>query len=245
MGVICVSNKRLSNALSILILTAMTHIAENLALITAKIEETCQKNGRPPAAVTLVAVSKTHPIEAVEAALAAGQRMFGENRVQEAATKFAPLKSRFPDLELHLIGPLQTNKVHEAIRLFDVIETLDRPKLADALATEMKKQERFPRLYIEVNIAAEPQKAGVLPENLDAFIALCRELGLKIDGLMCLPPVDQDPAPHFAQLRLMATRLGLAELSMGMSADFEEAIAAGATHVRVGTAIFGDRDKPR
>ncbi|HAX91469.1 MAG TPA: YggS family pyridoxal phosphate-dependent enzyme [Rhodospirillaceae bacterium] len=223
----------------------MTHIAENLALITAKIEETCQKNGRPPAAVTLVAVSKTHPIEAVEAALAAGQRMFGENRVQEAATKFAPLKSRFPDLELHLIGPLQTNKVHEAIRLFDVIETLDRPKLADALATEMKKQERFPRLYIEVNIAAEPQKAGVLPENLDAFIALCRELGLKIDGLMCLPPVDQDPAPHFAQLRLMATRLGLAELSMGMSADFEEAIAAGATHVRVGTAIFGDRDKPR
>ncbi len=219
----------------------MTPFAKNLAFISQKIEESCQKAGRAPDSVTLVAVSKTQSVEAVEAALAAGQRVFGENRVLEAAAKFPALKALYPDLTLHLIGPLQTNKVPEAVGLFDVIETLDRPKLAQALAKEIKKQGRTPRLLIEVNIGAEPQKAGVPPKNVATFLAACQALGLKIDGLMALPPVGQDPAPHFATLKKLADQLGLTQSSMGMSADFEEAIAHGASHVRLGTALFGQR----
>ena len=215
----------------------MTHIADNLAHILQKIEDSA-----PTRPVTLVAVSKTRPAEDVKAALIAGHRIFGENRVQEAAAKFPALKSRYPDLELHLIGPLQTNKVAEAIRLFDVIETLDRPKLAEALAKEIKKQGRSPRLYIEVNTGKEPQKAGIEPEGVADFLSYCQnDLGLRIEGLMCIPPLGEDPVPHFALLKGMADTLGLPTISMGMSADFEMAIACGATHVRVGTAIFGGR----
>jgi hypothetical protein len=234
----------LSNAHGIFILAGMTTFAKNLALVSQKIEESCQKAGRGAASVTLVAVSKTQPveaIEAIEAALAAGQRVFGENRVQEAAAKFPALKTRYPELKLHLIGPLQTNKVPEAVGLFDVIETLDRPKLAQALAREMKKQGRTPRLLIEVNIGAEPQKAGIPPEEVAAFLGACQALGLKIDGLMALPPKDQDPAPFFAALKKLADQHNLAQVSMGMSADFEEAITHGASHVRIGTALFGQR----
>ena len=198
--------------------------------------------GRDPAAVTLVAVSKTHGPEAVAEAVAAGQRVFGENRVQEAKAKFPALKAAHPDLELHLIGPLQTNKVKDAVALFDVIETVDRPKLAEALAAEMAKSGRRPRCLIEVNTGEEPQKAGILPADLDAFVALCRgQLGLPVAGLMCIPPVDEEPAMHFALLAEMARRNGLAEVSMGMSGDYATAIRFGATHVRVGTAIFGAR----
>lgn len=201
--------------------------------------------GRAPGAVTLVAVSKTHPAEAVAEALAAGQRVFGENRVQEAKGKFPELKARFPDLELHLIGPLQTNKVKDAVALFDVIQTLDRPKLAEALAEEMARSGRRPRCLIEVNTGEEPQKAGIPPAAVESFLADCRDrLGLPVTGLMCIPPVDEEPAMHFALLAEMARRLGLAEVSMGMSGDFETAVRFGATHVRVGTAIFGARPYP-
>jgi PLP dependent protein len=194
---------------------------------------------------TLIAVSKTHPAEAVEEALAVGQRVFGENRVQEAKGKFPELKARFPDLELHLIGPLQTNKVKDAVALFDVIQTLDRPKLAEALAEEMAKSGRRPRCLIEVNTGEEPQKAGVSPVEVESFLADCRNrLGLPVTGLMCIPPVDEEAAMHFALLADMARRLGLAEVSMGMSGDFETALRFGATHVRVGTAIFGSRPYP-
>jgi pyridoxal phosphate enzyme (YggS family) len=218
-------------------------IAANLADIRARIAETAIEAKRASADVTLVAVSKTHPAAAVEAAIAAGQRVFGENRVQEAAAKFPALRARHPDLELHLIGPLQTNKVREAVQLFDVIESVDRPKLARALAAEMERQGRWPKCLVQVNTGEEAQKAGVLPADADAFLAECRALGLPVVGLMCIPPVDEEPSLHFALLAGIARRNGLDVLSMGMSGDYEIGIALGATHVRVGTAIFGTRPK--
>ncbi|WP_374381227.1 YggS family pyridoxal phosphate-dependent enzyme [Dongia sp.] len=219
-----------------------THIRPGLDEIRHKMTAAAKAADRQPADIHLVAVSKTHPADAVIEAIAAGQRVFGENRVQEAQAKFPALKTRHPDLELHLIGPLQSNKAHDAVALFDVIESVDREKLARVLADEMKKQGRTPRLFIQVNIGEEPQKAGIAPADVDAFVHLCRdELGLAIDGLMCIPPADKHPAPFFALLREMAKRNGLAELSMGMSGDYETAIQFGATYVRVGTAIFGAR----
>jgi pyridoxal phosphate enzyme (YggS family) len=217
-------------------------IAANLAALRQRIAAAATGASRDPGGVTLVAVSKTHAQDAVAAALAAGQRVFGENRVQEAETKYPALKARFPDLRLHLIGPLQTNKAKEAVALFDVIETVDRPRLAEALAKEMARQNRTLDCFIEVNIGEEPQKAGVLPAAADAFIAECRtRWQLRLRGLMCIPPEGRDPAPYFRALVTIAKRNELAELSMGMSADFETAIACGATFVRVGTAIFGQR----
>jgi pyridoxal phosphate enzyme (YggS family) len=217
-------------------------IAANLAAVGARIAAAAGAAGRAAQSVTLVAVSKTHPAAAVREALAAGQRVFGENRVQEALAKFPGLRGEFPDLELHLIGPLQTNKVRDAVAHFDAIETVDRPRLAEALAREMARAGRRPTCYIEVNIGEEPQKAGVLPQEADAFVAACRDrLGLPLAGLMCIPPEGAAPEPYFALLREIARRNGLAGLSMGMSADYEAAIRFGATHVRVGTAIFGAR----
>ena len=193
--------------------------------------------------VTLVAVSKRQPDAKIDAALAAGQRVFGENRVQEATSRWASRRSQYADLTLHLIGPLQTNKVAEAVTLFDVIEVVDREKLARALATEMTRQNRHLPCLIQVNTGEEPQKSGVLPDQLDNFLALCRDdLGLPIQGLMCIPPVDEDVAMHFALLNSMAKRLNLSNLSMGMSGDYKDAIGFGATSVRVGSAIFGARD---
>ena len=194
----------------------------------------------PPA---LVAVSKRQPDDRIDAVLAAGHRLFGENRVQEAQQRWTERRREHPDLTLHLIGPLQTNKVAEAVALFDVIEVVDRPKLALALAREMARQDRRLSCYIQVNTGEEPQKSGILPDEADDFIAFCRdECGLDIVGLMCIPPQDEEPAMHFALLRGIAARNGLAGLSMGMSGDFEEAVAFGATSVRVGSAIFGARD---
>ena len=217
-------------------------IAANLAAVRARIEAAARGAGRKSDAVTLVAVSKTQPQSAVRDALAAGQRVFGENRVQEALDKFPGLRSEFPDLVLHLIGPLQTNKVREAVAHFDVIETVDRPRLAEALAREMERTGRRLPCLVEVNTGEEAQKAGVFPEAADDFIADCRDrLGLRIEGLMCIPPHDEEPSPHFALLREIARRHELPVLSMGMSADFETAIRFGATHVRVGTAVFGAR----
>jgi PLP dependent protein len=210
--------------------------------VKARIAAAARQAGRDPAAITLIAVSKTFGPEAIEPVLAAGARVFGENRVQEAERKWPPLRARYPDLRLHLIGPLQTNKVREAIRLFDVIHTLDRDKLAGALAKEMARQGRRLSLFVEVNTGSEPQKAGVAPGEAAAFVARCREThGLAIEGLMCIPPVADDPVPHFEMLRRLAGDIGLNALSMGMSADFEAAILHGATHVRVGSAIFGTR----
>jgi pyridoxal phosphate enzyme (YggS family) len=221
----------------------MTHaIPDNLTTIRASIAKAAKAAGRPAGDVTLIAVSKTHPAEAVAAAIAAGQRIFGENRVQEAQAKFPELKALHPDLELHLIGPLQTNKVRDAVALCDVIQSLDRDKLAAALADEMARQNRHPKLFIQVNTGEEPQKAGIHPGDVDAFVRRCRDdLKLPVIGLMCIPPVDQHPAPHFALLAKIAARNNLAQLSMGMSGDFETAIQCGATHVRIGTAIFGSR----
>jgi pyridoxal phosphate enzyme (YggS family) len=197
---------------------------------------------RDPSDVKLVAVTKTVPARVIEEAIAAGQRSFGENRVQEAAAKWPALKARHPGLELHLIGPLQSNKARDAVALFDVVESVDRPKIARALAAEMQRAGKRPRLFVQVNTGEEPQKAGVIPGELDAFVAECRALGLSIEGLMCIPPLDEEPSLHFALLATMAHRLGLKELSMGMSGDFAKAVAFGATYVRVGTAIFGARD---
>ena len=226
-------------------MTDQEAIARNLAAVKARIAEACARANRDPASVTLVAVSKTHPAEAVEAALAAGQATFGENRVQEATAKFPPLRTAHPALRLHLIGALQTNKARDAVRVADVIESLDRPKLAAALADAMRKEGRRPALLVQVNTGEEPQKAGVPRAEADAFLRACQEEhGLEIAGLMCIPPVEDDPRPHFAYLAGLATRHGLATLSMGMSGDFEAAIAEGATHVRVGTAIFGTRPYP-
>ena len=217
-------------------------IATNLAAVRGRIEAAARCAGRSAGAVTLVAVSKTSPQSAVRAALAAGQRVFGENRVQEALEKFPGRRNEYPDLVLHLIGPLQTNKVKDAVAHFDVIETVDRPRLAEALAREMERTGRRVPCLIEVNTGEEAQKAGVFPAAADAFITDCRErLGLPIEGLMCVPPHDEEPSPHFALLREIARRNDLPVLSMGMSADFETAIRFGATHVRVGTAIFGVR----
>ncbi len=217
-------------------------VASNLAAVRREIEAACRAAGRDPGSVTLVAISKTFPAEAVEGALAAGHSVFGENRVQEAKAKFPPLKQRHPQLELHLVGPLQSNKVKDALALFDAIHSVDRPSLCEALAKETAKQGRQPQLFVQVNTGAEPQKSGVLPQDADAFLVRCRDAyGLRIDGLMCLPPLDEPPAPHFALLNKIAARNGLKLLSMGMSADFALAIEFGATHVRVGTAIFGAR----
>ena len=217
-------------------------IAANLAAVHDRIEAAARAAGRAPDSVHLVAVSKTHSAASVRAALAAGHRLFGENRVQEAQAKYPALREEFPDLVLHLIGPLQTNKVRDAVAICDVIETVDRPRLAQALAREMERSGRRPPCMIEVNTGEEPQKTGVLPAEADDFIIECRDrIGLPIEGLMCVPPLDEEPAPHFALLREIARRTGLGLLSMGMSADFEKAIRFGATHVRIGTAIFGAR----
>lgn len=198
--------------------------------------------GRKPGSVQLVAVSKTMPAERIREALVAGQRVFGENRVQEAMAKWPGLRAAFDGIELHLIGPLQTNKVREALATFDVIETVDREKLAAELSKEITKSGRRPSLYVQVNTGTEAQKAGVLPEAADAFIRTCREIhGLEISGLMCIPPADEPPSAHFALLAAIAKRNGIPTLSMGMSADFEAAIQLGATHVRIGSAIFGAR----
>ena len=195
--------------------------------------------------MALVAVTKTQPDAALAAALAAGQRVFGENRVQEAQAHWADRRAEIPDLELRLIGPLQTNKAVEAAALFDVIETLDRPKLADALASASEKTGRPIRVLVQVNTGSEPQKAGVEPEEADELIRHARERGLVVEGLMCIPPAEEAPGPHFALLRKIARRNGLETLSMGMSGDYETAIRFGATHVRVGSALFGDRNRPQ
>ena len=217
-------------------------IAANLAAVKGRIAAAARTARRPEDEVALVAVSKTHPAEAVREALAAGHRVFGENRVQEAQAKYPALREAFPDLVLHLIGPLQTNKVRDAVALFDVIESVDRPRVAEALAREMKRTGRRLPCLIEVNIGEEPQKSGIMPAGADDFVADCRNrLGLPIVGLMCVPPLDREPSPYFALLREIARRTDLRLLSMGMSADFETAIRFGATHVRVGTAIFGAR----
>jgi PLP dependent protein len=222
--------------------TDKSPIAENLRRVMDRIAEAAIRAGRRPSDITLVAVSKTKPAEAVRAALDAGQLVFGENRVQEAAAKFPALRPACPALRLHLIGGLQTNKAREAVRLADVIETLDRPRLADAIEAAIAREGRSPTLLVEVNTGAEPQKSGVARDDADRFIADCRaRFGATLAGLMCVPPAGEDPAPHFAWLADRATRHGLGVLSMGMSADFETAIARGATHVRVGSAIFGAR----
>jgi PLP dependent protein len=222
--------------------TDKSPIAENLRRVMDRIAEAAIRAGRRPSDITLVAVSKTKPAEAVRAALDAGQLVFGENRVQEAAGKFPALRAACPALRLHLIGGLQTNKARDAVRLADVIETLDRPRLTDAIAAAITREGRSPTLLVEVNTGAEPQKSGVARDDADRFIADCRaRFGATLAGLMCVPPAGEDPAPHFAWLADRATRHGLGVLSMGMSADFETAIARGATHVRVGSAIFGAR----
>lgn len=208
-----------------------------------RIAEACRAAGRDPGEVALTAVTKTQPAEALEAALAAGQRVFGENRVQEAQAHWAGLRDSVPDLELRLIGPLQTNKAADAVALFDVVETLDRPKLADALAAAAEKAGRPVRVLVQVNTGAEPQKAGVLPEDADALVAYARGKGLTVEGLMCIPPAEEAAGPHFALLRKIARRNGLGRLSMGMSGDYETAIRFGATHVRVGSALFGERNR--
>ncbi|NIR61184.1 MAG: YggS family pyridoxal phosphate-dependent enzyme [Gammaproteobacteria bacterium] len=217
-------------------------IAANRSSILHRIAQAAIAAGRAPVDVTLVAVSKLQPEERIEAALAAGQRVFGENRVQEAQARWAARRTRYPDLELHLVGPLQTNKAKDAVALFDVIETLDRAKLARALKGAMEATGRSPRLYVQVNTGEEPQKAGVPPAEAEEFVARMRdEHGLAIEGLMCIPPLDEEPALHFALLAKIAARNGLAGLSMGMSADFETAVRHGATSVRVGSALFGER----
>jgi len=216
--------------------------ADRLAEVHHRIEAAARSAGRDPAAVTLVAVSKTHGADMVREMLEAGQRVFGENRVQEAQEKFPALKTAYPDLELHLIGPLQTNKARDAVALFDVIQSVDRERIAGALAKEMAHLGRRPACYVQVNTGDEPQKAGVALADVDAFVAACRDKHkLPVVGVMCIPPVDEEPALHFALLAKIAARNGLAKVSMGMSADYESAVKLGATHVRVGSALFGAR----
>jgi len=222
--------------------STLQEIGENLRAVKSTIADAAREAGRDPASVNLVAVSKTHPAERIRPVLEAGHRLFGENRVQEADEKWPGLRADFPDLRLHLIGPLQTNKVKRAVQLFDAVETVDRPKLARHLAREMQVQGKSLDCFIQVNTGEEPQKAGVLPADADDFIRLCQgELQLPVAGLMCIPPVGDEPGLHFALLSEMAKRAGLECLSMGMSADFATAVKFGATHVRVGTAIFGSR----
>jgi pyridoxal phosphate enzyme (YggS family) len=219
-------------------------VASRLAAIRQQIADAAATARRDPATVTLVAVAKTFPAEAVAEALAAGQRHFGENRVQEGMAKYPGLRETHPDLVLHLIGPLQTNKVKQAVAHFDVIHTLDRDSLAQELAKEFDKSGRHLPCFVQVNTGEEPQKAGCAPGEADAFIAACRALDLPVVGLMCIPPAEEEPAPHFALLNKIAQRNGLGQLSMGMSGDFETAVMLGATHVRVGSAIFGGRSYP-
>jgi len=215
----------------------------SLAAITDRITAACQRAGRKPDDVTLIAVSKEQPVSRIRAVLDAGHRCFGENRVQPAQAIWPDLRAAFPDVSLHLIGPLQTNKARAAFGLFDAIHSVDRPRLAQTLARLADETGRCPALFIQVNTGSEPQKAGVLPAEADALVAEVRALSLPLAGLMCIPPADEDPAPHFRDLAAIAARNGLAGLSMGMSDDFETAIALGATHVRVGSALFGARPR--
>ncbi len=216
--------------------------AAALADIRARLDQAARASDRDPAAVSLIAVSKTFGPEHILPVLHAGQRLFGENRVQEAKAKWPELRAQYPDVELHLIGPLQSNKTREAVALFDAIHTVDRPKIARAIADEQARQGKRLKLFVEVNTGEEPQKAGIMPKEAAAFVAHCRDdLDLEIAGLMCIPPVEEEPAVHFAFLAKLARDLGLPELSMGMSSDFETAASFGATHVRVGSAIFGTR----
>jgi len=216
--------------------------ATGLESVRAEIARACRDGGRDPAGVTLIAVSKTHGAETIAPVINVGQRVFGENRVQEAKAKWPPLIEKHPDVSLHLIGPLQSNKAKDAVGLFDAIHSVDRASLCEALAKEIAAQNRAPLLFAQINTGAEPQKAGVVPQDADDFLAACRErYGLAISGLMCIPPIDEAPGPHFALTAKIAKRNGLKLLSMGMSADFAVAIALGATHVRVGSAIFGER----
>ncbi len=222
--------------------TDLTAITENLSRVRERVAAATQRAGRPVGSVTLVAVSKTHPAAAIAGALGCGQMQFGENRVQEAAAKFPALRERHPSLVLHIIGGLQTNKARDAVRLADVIETLDRPRLAAAIADAMVSENRRPSLLVQVNVGDEPQKSGIPTDEADDFIQACQaRFGTSLAGLMCIPPAVGDPAPHFAWLAERAARHRLAIVSMGMSGDFETAIAQGATHVRVGSAIFGHR----
>jgi pyridoxal phosphate enzyme (YggS family) len=217
---------------------------DRIAGVRAEIARAARDANRDPASVTLVAVSKTFGADAIEPVIGAGQRVFGENRVQEARAKWPPLLAKHAGIALHLIGPLQSNKAKEAVALFDAIHSVDRPSLCEAMAKEIQKQNRQPLLFVEINTGAEPQKAGVLPQDADAFLGKCRDTyRLAIAGLMCIPPADDAPAPHFALTAKIAKRNGLSLLSMGMSADFATAIMLGATHVRVGSAIFGERSK--
>jgi pyridoxal phosphate enzyme (YggS family) len=217
-------------------------VHEGLKKVLNGVLAAAQKAGRAPEDVTLIAVSKTFDAPDIVPVIEAGQRVFGENRVQEARAKWPALRMRWPDVELHLIGPLQSNKAAEAVQLFDAIHTVDRPRIAEAIAREMRKQAKACKLFVQVNTGREPQKAGVDPDEADAFLAECREVhGIEVSGLMCIPPAGEDPKPHFDLLAEIARRNGLAQLSMGMSGDYPAAIACGATHVRVGSAIFGDR----
>ena len=213
-----------------------------LAAVRQQIEQACRANGRDPGTVKLLAISKTFDPAAIEPVIAAGQKVFGENRVQEARGKWPELMARHAGIELHLVGPLQSNKAREAVALFDAIHSVDRPSLCEALAKEIARQARRPLLFVEINTGGEPQKAGILPGQADDFLKACREMyGLSVSGLMCIPPANEPPAPYFALTARIASRNGLDLLSMGMSADFATAIQFGATHVRIGTAIFGER----
>ncbi len=216
-----------------------------LVEISAQVAAATEKAGRTPGAVKLIAVSKVQPNDRVEAVLEAGHRVFGENKVQEAQGKWPDFRARFDGIELHLIGPLQTNKTRAAMEIADAIHSVDRAKLATSIARIAQETSACPDLFIQVNTGEEPQKAGILPECTDGFVKECRAMDLPVQGLMCIPPVDEEPSLHFALLAKIAARNGLAGLSMGMSADFERAIALGATHIRVGSAIFGERVKPQ
>ena len=224
---------------------AAVDVSANLAAVTAEVQDAARAAGRDAGEITLIAVSKGHPASRIVPALAAGHATFGENRVQEASKKWQALRAEWPGAALHYIGALQTNKARDAVAVADAIHAIDRPKLAAALAREMDRQGKRPDCFIQVNTGAEPQKAGALPDSLDALVGLCRDdLMLPVIGLMCIPPAAEDPAPHFGLLRELAARHGLDKLSMGMSADYRTAIALGATHVRIGTAIFGARPRP-
>jgi PLP dependent protein len=217
-------------------------VHEGLKKVLDGVAAAARAAGRAPEAVTLIAVSKTFEPPEIMPVIEAGQRVFGENRVQEAKAKWPALRMRWPDIELHLIGPLQSNKAAEAVELFDAIHTVDRPKIADAIGKEMRKQAKVLKLFVQVNTGREPQKAGIDPGEADRFLKDCRDThGLEISGLMCIPPAEEDPRPHFALLAEIASRNGLAQLSMGMSGDYAQAVASGATHVRVGSALFGSR----